>query len=216
MAKDAATRLEGKVEYLLSLNGIELNTTDFRFEQSDVSSIVEDVLREIIPELEEKQVHVDVDDRARFRKARIDTGKIKLVVRSILDNAIGSVGRGGNIRISIWVSEGPPGPEAGIAINDWWSCGAEGGAKRRPPAIKGLSHLVISVADDGIGIPACEISTLSEPFTKASNSSSRNVKGLGIGLSVSQKVVEGHGGRILCKSELGAGAQFSIWLPIEA
>jgi len=216
MAKDALTGLEGKVEYLLSLNDIQLNRTDFRFEQAEPASIVEDVLREIIPELEEKQVHVIVDDRARFRKAFIDARKIKIVVRSILDNAVSSVGRGGKIKIAIWISESPPGKEGGVAIGDRRASGAEAGTRSRQLDIEGASYLVISVKDDGIGIPASEIPTLSEPFTMASNSSNRNVKGLGIGLSVSQKVIAGHGGKILCKSELGLGAEFSIWLPLEA
>ncbi len=216
MAKDALARLEGKVEYLLSLNDIQLNRTDFRFEQAELASIVEDVLREIIPELEEKQVHVIVDDRARFRKAFIDVRKIKIVVRSILDNAVSSVGRGGNIKIAIWISESPPGREGGVAIGGRSASGAEAGTRSRNPGIEGAPYLVVSVKDDGIGIPASEIPILSEPFTMASNSSNRNVKGLGIGLSVSQKVIAGHGGRILCKSELGLGAEFSIWLPLEA
>lgn len=233
MAKDAIARLEGKVEYLLSLNDIGLDNTNFRFEQSDISSIVEDVLREIIPELEEKQVQVDVDDRARFRNVFIDSGKIKIAVRSIIDNAVSSVRRGGNIIITLRVSEAPPGAEDGVAIGDWRSSGAGPGempspeafmgreteadsiVRNRPRPIDGGSYFVIVVKDDGIGIPASEIMTLAEPFTMASNSSNRNVEGLGIGLSVSQKVVAGHGGKIFCKSELGLGAEFSIWLPLE-
>ena len=232
-AKDAIARLEAKVEYLLSLNDIELNKTDFSFEQTEVSSIVEDVLRELLPELEEKQVRVDVDDRARFQNVFVDTRKIKIAVRSILDNAVSSVGRGGNIAITLRVSEGPPGAEDGVAIGDWHSNGSEldsrlpsgmfrgsgddagSGIRNRPRGIDAGSYFVVGVKDDGIGIPASEIKTLAEPFTMASNSMNRNVEGLGIGLSVSQKLVAGHGGKILCKSELGSGAQFSIWLPLE-
>lgn len=233
MAKDSITRLEGKVEYLLSLNDIELNRTDFNFQPAELSSIVEDVLREIIPELEEKQVHVDVDDRAGSRSALVDAGKIRIVVRSILDNAVNSVGRGGNIAITLRVSDGPPGSDEGMAIGDWRSksagldamlpsnaFGGRGdgngpGARSRPRRIVDASYIVVSVKDDGIGIPASEIATLAEPFTMASNSQNRNVRGLGIGLSVSQKVVAGHGGMIFCRSELGQGAQFSIWLPLD-
>ncbi|MDD4856570.1 MAG: ATP-binding protein [Candidatus Krumholzibacteria bacterium] len=218
MAKDAIARLESKVEYLLSLNDIELNKTEYKLMQAEVSSIVDNVLREILPELEEKQVHVDVDDQARFRKVLIDSGKIAIVVRSVLDNAVNFVGRGGNIKISIRISESSPGAEEGVAIGDWRASGTGiiPGVARRPSAVEGASYIVISVKDDGIGIPPSEIATLAEPFTMASNSSNRNVKGLGIGLSVSQKVVSGHGGTIFCKSDLGQGAQFSIWLPIDA
>lgn len=220
MARDAITRLEKKVEYLLSLNDIELNKTDFRLQSAEMSSIVDDVLREILPELEEKQVHVDVDDRARFRKVLIDPGKIAIAIRSILDNAVNFVGRGGNIMITLRVSESLPGAEEGVAIGDWRSSAAGletgPGTRSRPRGIDGASYIVISVKDDGIGIPASEIATLAEPFAMASNSSNRNVKGLGIGLSVSQKIVSGHGGTMFCKSDLGQGAQFSIWLPLDA
>jgi len=233
MAKDAVLRLQGKVEYLLSLNDIELNKTYFKFESSEVSSVVEDVLREIIPELEEKQVRVAVDDQARYRKVLIDPGKIAIVIRSILDNAVNFVDRGGKITITIGVSETAPGSGEGVEIRDRRARGA--GAFDVPPmpvspiagahatdperfhrsqASEDASYLVISVKDDGIGIPQSEIETLAEPFTMASNSTNRNVKGLGIGLSVSQKVVAGHGGKIFCRSDLGQGAQFSVWLPL--
>jgi signal transduction histidine kinase len=43
-----------------------------------------------------------------------------------------------------------------------------------------------------------------------------NEGGLRIGLSVAERIVAGHGGKIFCKSEPGRGARFSIWLPLEA
>jgi signal transduction histidine kinase len=215
MARGAIARLEGKVDYLLSLNDIELNETDFNLQPAELSSIVEDVLREMLPELEEKNLRVDVDDRARFRKALIDSGKIKIVVRSILDNAVNFVRHGGNIAIAISVSENPPRIDEGVAIGRRLSSAAARGVPGAPTAIEGSSYIVVRVKDDGIGIPASEIESLAEPFTMASNSSNRNVKGLGIGLAVSHKVIAGHGGAIFCKSDVGQGAQFSIWIPLD-
>ncbi len=215
MAKSAITRLEGKVDYLLSLNDIELNESDFNLLPAEMSSIVEDVLREMLPELEEKGLRVDVDDRARYRKSLIDSAKIKIVVRSILDNAVNFVRHGGTIGVTIYVSEGPPRSDEGVVIGGRLSSPAAAGARGFPPAIVGASYLVVRVKDDGIGIPASEIECLAEPFTMASNSSNRNVKGLGIGLAVSHKIVAGHGGAIFCKSDAGQGAQFSIWIPFD-
>jgi len=209
MAKDAVQRLQGTVESLLSLNDLELERTEFRFEPSEVSSIVEDILREILPELEEKQVCVDVDDRARFRKILIDPGKIAIVIRGILDNAVNAVDRGGNIAITIRVSESPPESEEGAAI------GAGPHTGNHPRRTQDATYLVISMKDDRICTPAAEIETLAESLANVSSSIDRKGKVLGIGLSVSQKVVAGHGGMIFCKSEPGGGAQFSIWLPLD-
>jgi signal transduction histidine kinase len=215
MAKSAITRLEEKVDYILSLNDIELDKIDFKLEQAEVSSIVEEVLREMLPELEEKNVRVDIDDRARFRKAFIDPGKIRIVVRSILDNAVNFVPHGGNIGITIDVSESPPTSEEGVAIGGRAARGAESGALHGRRAMDVSSYVVIGVKDNGIGIPDSEIECIAEPFTMASNSSNRNVKGLGIGLAVANKIISGHGGAIFCRSNLGQGAQFSIWIPLD-
>ena len=81
---------------------------------------------------------------------------------------------------------------------------------------EGVSYIVISVKNDGIGISAAEISALADPFTIAAGSADPSVRELGIGLSVSRRMVAAHGGAIYCKSDLGQGAQFSIWLPLNA
>jgi signal transduction histidine kinase len=232
MARDAVTRLQDKVEYILSLNDVRLDAGDFSLESCEISGLVEEALREIIPELEEKQVRVSVDDRAIDRKAMVDAAKLRIVLRSILDNAVNFVERGGTIRVGVRVADGPPGLDEGIEVGHrrsgqdtglaagLLSHGAEDGKTAYlPPArsareLGGFPSIVISVQDDGIGIPSEEIGTLAEPFTQASNSTNKNVKGLGIGLSVSQKIVAGHGGKLFCKSELGQGARFSIWLPL--
>ena len=211
MAKDALARLETKVEYMLSVGDIELARPESRLESSEVSSIVEDVLREALPELEEKQVHVDVDDRTGYRKALIDPGKIAIAIRSILESALAFVDRGGNIAITIRVSDVPPGSADGLEI-----AGALTHATKHRHGAEGVSYIVISVKNDGIGISAAEISALADPFTIAAGSADPSVRELGIGLSVSRRMVAAHGGAIYCKSDLGQGAQFSIWLPLNA
>ena len=80
-----------------------------------------------------------------------------------------------------------------------------------PMIIAALCGMVIAAATE----PAAEIETLAESLANVSSSIDRKGKVLGIGLSVSQKVVAGHGGMIFCKSEPGGGAQFSIWLPLD-
>lgn len=229
MSKDAVLRMQGKIEQLLSLNDIELNGTAFDLAPTDVSSLVEECLREIIPELEEKQVTVDFDDRTRYREIVVDAAKMKLVLRGVIDNAVNAVERGGVISVSTEVTEEPPGADAGIEIPGWsgddagrfpsGSCddrcadtaGSSGDDADFQPSSSG-SFFVIRVRDDGIGIPEGEITRIAEPFHRASNSPLTNVKGLGIGLSVASKVIAGHGGRFFCRSREGGGSEFSIWL----
>lgn len=231
MSKDVVLRMQGKIEQLLSLNDIELNETVFDLAPTDVSSLVEECLREIIPELEEKQVTVNLEDRARYREIMVDAAKMKLVFRGIIDNAVNAVERGGVISITTEVMDAPPGEDVGIEMPDWssaaqrphpyFSCDERGSTHAgtgspqettdfRPSS--GESFFIVRVRDDGIGIPAEEIMSISEPFHRATNSPLKNVKGLGIGLSVASKIIAGHGGRFFCKSRENEGSEFSIWL----
>lgn len=73
---------------------------------------------------------------------------------------------------------------------------------------------VVSVSDNGIGIPADEIEHLFERFYRAPNASSRNYGGLGLGLYISHEIVRQHGGSIWARSRVGEGSTFYFALPL--
>ena len=68
--------------------------------------------------------------------------------------------------------------------------------------------LELSVADNGTGIPDQKMDKLWSPFvtTKA--------KGIGLGLPICKRIIDAHGGEILCKSNKGKGTVFTLVLPI--
>lgn len=71
----------------------------------------------------------------------------------------------------------------------------------------------ISVKDDGIGIPADELHTIFQSFVQL-DAPSAHPPGLGLGLSLSRKLVEMHGGVLQVKSDgPGRGAEFTVRLP---
>jgi signal transduction histidine kinase len=72
----------------------------------------------------------------------------------------------------------------------------------------------VSVADQGIGVPAEEQPRLFQRFFRARNAATHHFGGLGIGLFVSHEIVQRHGGRFLVESEGGKGAVFSFALPL--
>jgi signal transduction histidine kinase len=75
------------------------------------------------------------------------------------------------------------------------------------------SDVVIRVRDHGVGIAPDERSRIFEKFYRGQGEIAREVKGAGLGLSLVQRVVAAHRGRIQCESEPGAGTTFSIHLP---
>jgi signal transduction histidine kinase len=73
------------------------------------------------------------------------------------------------------------------------------------------SHLLIRVADEGIGIPQADQPRLFEAFHRASNTGA--IQGTGLGLTIVKRAVDAHGGQVTVESEEGKGSVFTLTLP---
>lgn len=80
--------------------------------------------------------------------------------------------------------------------------------------IREAGKVIISVKDQGQGIPADEINKLFEPFKRTSVQSTAGEKSTGLGLAIVRKIVLGHQGNIWVESEVGVGTTFYVSLPI--
>ncbi|MBN8473063.1 PAS domain S-box protein [Corallococcus exiguus] len=88
----------------------------------------------------------------------------------------------------------------------------EGGQVLVRVAAEGDSGVHLSVKDQGVGIPSEKQRLIFERFGRAHGS---KYGGLGLGLTISQGIVEQHGGRIWAESTgtVGQGSTFNVWLP---
>ncbi len=75
-------------------------------------------------------------------------------------------------------------------------------------------NIVLTVEDEGIGIPEPDLKHLFEPFHRAENVGT--TPGTGLGLTITKESVELHGGTISVESEVNAGTTFTVTLPISA
>ncbi|HKW83258.1 MAG TPA: GAF domain-containing protein, partial [Burkholderiaceae bacterium] len=115
-----------------------------------------------------------------------DARKVKQVVVNLLSNAVKFTPSGGSISL----------------------CARRVGAGDRVSA-------QISVADTGVGIAAEEQALVFEEFRQASGDYLRKTEGTGLGLSLARRFVELHGGAIALDSRPGAGATFTVTLPLQ-
>jgi len=76
-------------------------------------------------------------------------------------------------------------------------------------------EVVVSVADQGVGLTPEHLNRLFEKFFRAKSSLGRHVVGSGLGLPISRTIVESHGGRIWAESQMGEGTTFYFTLPLE-
>jgi signal transduction histidine kinase len=92
------------------------------------------------------------------------------------------------------------------------ACQKVGGGEKHHITITGSiehSRVVIRVIDDGTGMPEEVRQNLFKKFY-----STKGMKGTGLGLVVTRKIIEEHGGTIRVQSELGKGSTFSVEIPL--
>ena len=75
-------------------------------------------------------------------------------------------------------------------------------------------HVVISVADTGIGIPTDQLALVFEEFHQVDNSATRQYSGTGLGLSISRHFAQLLGGDIMIQSTVGVGSTFTVIIPL--
>jgi signal transduction histidine kinase len=130
-----------------------------------------------------------------------DSVRVRQVLFNLLSNASKFTAEGGTITLSALQTRAPLPVPAERA-----------GDERRV----GLHDVVwVAVADTGIGIAPGDMDKLFQEFTQVDSSPSRQAQGTGLGLALSKKFVEMHGGRIGAESVPGRGSTFWFMLPAE-
>lgn len=142
-------------------------------------------LLEGVCELRGVVLMVDAEDE--MPPVPVDSSLIHQALMNLLTNALEAVPDGiGKITVRLHYDE----PDA------------------RGPGTPGEAR--VSVIDNGPGIPKERQTSIFEPFQ-----TSKGVRGTGLGLAVTKRVVEDHGGRILLESQEGKGSTFHIVLPAD-
>lgn len=126
-------------------------------------------------------------------EAMLDPDQIFRCLLNLVENAVDAIDRDGEVRMECCVLEAAeyrPILGDGIASEAW------GRVVR------------LTVRDNGSGIAPENLQRIFEPFF-----STKQSKGTGLGLAVTRKIVQEHGGRVLIESELGKGTAFHLVIP---
>lgn len=122
---------------------------------------------------------------------RADPTQLLQVVMNLMTNARDAMSRRGRIRIET----------ARVSLNDSFA--------RRHPGVRPGPHVLLSVADSGSGMNRETQAHLFEPFF----TTKQKGKGVGLGLATVYGIVRQSNGAVRCRSELGRGTAFEIYLP---
>jgi PAS domain S-box-containing protein len=137
-----------------------------------------------------KRLTVQVETPADLPELTADRSKFKQMLYNLLSNAIKFTPEGGRIRVTARVVAADP----------------SSGADRR---------IQVSVADTGIGIAAEDQERIFLEFEQVGSVVSREESGTGLGLALTRRLVQLHGGAIWVESSPGVGSTFTFSLPLE-
>ncbi len=135
-----------------------------------------------------------------------DERKLKQIMFNLLSNAVKFTPDGGSVRVS---ARGVRCSESGV-----WSK-REVSELRTQSSEPDRDFIEISVADTGIGIKPEDIGKLFKEFTQLDSPYTKGYEGTGLGLALTKKLVELHGGAIGVESEYGKGCTFTFTIPIQ-
>ena len=76
-------------------------------------------------------------------------------------------------------------------------------------------QLILSIADEGLGIPKQDLPKIFDRFYRVDKARSRAQGGTGLGIAIAKEIIKQHQGFIWAKSEYGVGSTFTIVLPYE-
>lgn len=89
-----------------------------------------------------------------------------------------------------------------------------GGGAARVGLMRQADRVIITVEDDGPGIPDQAIGRMLEPFTRGEPSRNRGTGGAGLGLTLSRAIAEQHGGSLTLANRTGGGLTATLTLPL--
>lgn len=171
---------------------------DLCLRPQDINAVVQQSVLLLKPELLASHVEIETALGEGLPRIEIDETKIEQVFINVCANAIHSMPKGGVLSITTAVRELAEG-----------SC--RDGA-RTSEGLRAGDHVVVAeFRDSGHGIPPDKLAAVFDPFftTKATG------KGTGLGLTVSRKIVELHGGRLALENRPGGGVRATVIFPIK-
>ena len=185
----SANRLMFLLNDLLDISKMESGKMGYKMETANVYQILNDVVSELKPMIEGKNVSLEVIDPLISTKVICDYYKMGQVIRNLLTNAIKFT------------------PEEKYIVVFFKQC-------ERANKKCTIPSLQVSICDQGVGIPEDELDLVFDKFTQSSKTKT-GVGGTGLGLAICQEIVEAHGGRIWAENNSESGATFSFVLPCE-
>jgi PAS domain S-box-containing protein len=202
-SKEQGEFLSELIDNLIDLSSLESNKMELVKEPVDIETVVSDMSSFANESARTKSLKFSLDVEPNLPRIIADRKKIERMLKILLSNAVKFTKQGGVTlkvqRVSEWEE---------LTVNKQ----GKGTLKVRHPE----EGVQFSVIDTGIGIADDHFEKIFEKFFQVDNSSTREFRGSGLGLSICKAIVQAHQGHIWIESELNKGTVFHVMLPLRS
>jgi PAS domain S-box-containing protein len=189
---------------LLDLAKIEAGKMHLEPERTSIASLVNDGMNLVRGSAERKGVALDIAPVAASLAARLDPARTKQIIYNLVSNAVKFTPKSGRVTVLAQKVTEPV-------------CPTRGGPRGFPPGERlGGEWLQLTVADTGIGIAAEDLERIFAEFEQVDSTYARQQEGTGLGLALTTKLANLHGGYVWAESpgRVNQGSAFHVLLPL--
>ena len=200
-SKESCDRLVRLVSMFLNYSALESGKLVLQLRENDLRDCIDELTSRWQDAFQRANVRLEVRVSPDLPIFKFDYQKVQQCMFNLLDNALKHTPAGGIVTLTaqpyFWerrVSDASPSQE------------------RRRERGQRPNSVLVSIKDTGSGIAAEFHQEIFEEFVRVDPSSS----GMGLGLAITKRLVQGHRGKVWVDSEMGRGSTFSFLLPIYA
>jgi signal transduction histidine kinase len=201
--RSSGQRLQNFIQDFLSYTVLETGELRMQYETGDMNATLAEVCRLWSPRFQERGLALYFLANEKLPVFAFDSPKIQRVISNLLENASKFTPSGG----TVWLHAEPYMWERRSATKP----GVE--KERRRQALSVPNAVKVSVSDTGPGIPPEYHLEVFDDFFRLPGTESKS-DGMGLGLAIARRLVNGMGGKVWVESEPGNGCKFSFLVPL--
>jgi signal transduction histidine kinase len=196
-------RLQHFIQDFLTFSVLETGELKMQYDQGDINAYLSEVCRLWSHRFQDKGLALYFLANEKVPQFVFDAPKIQRVISNFLENASKFTPAGG----TVWLHAEPYVWERRSVAQP------VGTGDRRQQNVSVPNSVKISVSDTGPGIPPEYHQEVFDDFFRLPTN--ENQDGMGLGLAIARRLVNGMGGKVWVESEPGAGCKFSFLLPLK-
>jgi len=196
-------RLQHFIQDFLTYTVLETGELRMQYEEGDMNACLSEVCRIWSNRFQERGLALYFLANDKLAPFAFDAAKIQRIISNLLDNACKYTPQGG----TVWLHAEPHMWERRAVSK------SAGNGERRRQATNAPNAVKVSVSDTGPGIrPEFQLEIFDDFFRLPGTESA---EGMGLGLAIARRLLQGMSGKIWVESEPGAGSKFSFLIPLK-